>query len=139
MTLTMYSQMFRRETSRHVLAIADQVVQAYQSRRSPWLNAHLRPSEPAIRESLEMIAASVAGGESAIYDRHAAKQTVEYLELGMPPIAVLAASDLLYAIILGFLTIDQRDLIAPILHAERLERQQVVQEYLRGLAPVGVQ
>jgi hypothetical protein len=136
-TFTMYSQMFRRETARHLLAITDQVVQAYHARRSPWLNVHLRPSEPAIGRSLEMIAVCVAGADSALYNRHTAKQTVDYLELGMPPIAVLAAVDLLYEIILGFLTPDQRELIVPILDAQRSERQKVVQDYLRGMALAG--
>lgn len=134
----MYSQMFRRETARHLLAITDQVIEVYDSRRSPWLNAHLRPSEHAIRMALEMIVASVAGGDSTIYDHYAAQQTVEYLDLGMPPIAVLAAADLLYGIILGFLTPDQRELVIPVLDAERVSHQQVVHDYLlRRLALAG--
>lgn len=133
----MYSRMFRRETSRHLLAISDLVVSCYQVRRSPWLNAHLRPTEPAICLALGKIAASVVSGDGAVYDRHAAQQTVDYLELGMPPIAVLAAVDLLHEIILSFLTADQRDLIAPILEAERSHRQEVVRDYLHGLTLAG--
>lgn len=137
-TLDMYSQMFRRETARRLLAITDQVIDAYRARRSPWLNAHLRLSGEAIKMALEMIVASVADEDSTLYHRYAVQQTLGYLELGMPPIAVLAAADLLYEIVLGFLSADQRELVVPILDAQRLNCQHVVRDYMqRHLALAG--
>lgn len=135
----MYSQMFRRETARHLLAVAGQVTEAYNDRRALWLDAGLRPNEHAIKMAIEMIVAAIAGDESARHDHYRAQQTIEYLERGIPPIAVLAAADLLYETILSFLTPDQRELVGPILDADRVTRQQVVRDYLlRSLAPTGV-
>lgn len=126
----MYSQMFRRETARRLLTVIDQVIDTYCDGRYPWLNAFTRPSPPAIKLALEVLAASVAGGDPDQYNTYAVQQTEEYLDAGMPPIAVIAAADLLYDIVLGFLTPDQRELVTLVMDAERRQRQQAVQAHL---------
>lgn len=126
----MYSQMFRRETARRLLAMTDQVIELYHGRRYPWLNAYQFEWRAAIQSALDTIIPAVAEGDISRHQDYTARQTEEYLELGMPPIAILAAQHLLHEIILSLLTLDQQKLVKPLLEAEQVKRQQVVQEYL---------
>ena len=126
----MYSQMFRRETARRLLAMTDQVIELYHGRRYAWLNAYQFDWRAAVQSALDTLIAAVAEGDISRHRDYTARQTEEYLQSGMPPIAILAAQHLLHEIILSLLTLDQQKLVKPLLEAEQVKRQQVAQEYI---------
>lgn len=126
----MYSQMFRRETARRLLGMTGQVLEIYHDRRYPWLMAYQFDWREATQTALTMIANAVGDDDIGRHEADTAWQTKEYLDLGMPPIAILAAEDLLHEIILSLLTTDQQGLVSPLLHAGRVQRQGVIQDHL---------
>ncbi|MDQ2741092.1 MAG: hypothetical protein M3Z66_02150 [Chloroflexota bacterium] len=128
--LPVYSHLFRRETARRLRATACDVTNSYQSHRAVWLNAYSRPDREAILAALEMLAQSVAVGKGVWYYHYAQHEIDEYLAGGMPPIALLAAADLLFETILRSLTPDQQELVDPILAEVRFHLQAIVQDWL---------
>jgi hypothetical protein len=122
----MYSQLFRRETSRRLRAIRVQVIDLYLESRFHWLDHYSRPSREGLMATMEMLAEAVERDDVTWYRDYCAEQMVTLIEQGTAPIAILAAGDLLYDVVLRFLTRDQRDLVAGIVYAERTQRQSIV-------------
>lgn len=135
---SVHSHLFRRETARRLRVIAGDVVDVYYGHRAPWFNTYSRPDRPAILLAIEMLAQAVEQGRSMQYHQYSEWQIDTYLADGMPPIVLLAASDLLFQTIGWFLTQDQQELVDPILNEVRIRLQQTVQDCLRRrLEPVG--
>jgi hypothetical protein len=122
----MYSQLFRRETSRRLRAVKVQVIDLYLESRFHWLDHYSRPSREGLMATMDMLAEAVERDDVTWYRAYCAEQMVELIQQGTAPIAVLAAGDLLYDVVLRFLTPDQRDLVAGIVYAERTQRQSIV-------------
>lgn len=122
----MHSQLFRRETSRRLRSVKDQVIEAYLESRPRWLNAYSHPHHDGLRTTLDMLAEAISRGDVSWYREYTASYLGDLVQSGIPPIVVLATGDLLHEIILGFLTPDQRDLVRGIFHEERTLRQSIV-------------
>jgi transcriptional regulator of nitric oxide reductase len=129
-----YSLLFRRETSRRLRKSSGAIIDAYLQRRFPWLDAYTRPSRATLATSLEMLAEAVARDDVMWYREYLAELLQGLISQGLPPIAVLAAEDLLYEIVPTFLTPDQRELVSRVLDAERRQRQSIVYDTVIGSA-----
>jgi len=128
------SGLFRRETARRLTAKLDETVERYEAKRPSWLNAFRGPDPEAVRQGIIILAQAIATGDIASYRGWVSTEVEALIEGGVPPIAILAASELLYATVLAFLTPDQRRLVEDLLDASRAERQAVI--YDRVIAPL---
>jgi hypothetical protein len=114
--------------------MSDTIIDTYLGARFGWLDSYSRPSRLALRASLAALGEAVVRGDPAHYQDYASDQIRTLIAAGSHPVALLAAGDLLYDIVLGVLTTDQRDLVAGILDVERRHRQRTV--YDAVIAPV---
>lgn len=124
----MYSLLFRRETSRRLRAVQEQVITLYLESRFPWLDAYSRPSREGLRKALQMMAEAVDRDDVTWYREYADEELQKFIAADVPPIAMLAAGDLLHEVVLRFLTPDQQLLVREIFAAERRQRQSIAYE-----------
>lgn len=122
----MRSLLFRRETSRRIRQVAQEVADTYQERRYPWLNAYAPHIPWGTRDAVEALADSVADDDPMPYRAAVIQYVDAMLDAGMPPIAVLAAADLFHGSLLALLTPDQRALLDPLLEMARDIRADLV-------------
>lgn len=123
-----HSQLFRRETARHLRSIADEVIALYIGQHPSWLGTYMVPTRDELLFALETLAEAIEKGDVAVYRRLADAYAEDLLGSGMPPVAVLAAAELLYGTILRCLTPDQRDLAQDYIAAEQGRLQELMYE-----------
>jgi hypothetical protein len=125
-----FSRLFRRETSRRLREAAGPIFHDYVQKRYPWLDGYGQVSHAGVEETVHVIAEGVARDDVTWYRGYAEHQVRSRMEQGMPPVALLAAGDVLHSTILWHLTPDQRELVLPLLEAERCQMQAIVYEVM---------
>ncbi|MGH2448753.1 MAG: hypothetical protein ACRDFS_09170 [Chloroflexota bacterium] len=122
----MRSQLFRRETARRLRAVVEDVCLRYRGHRYPWLSAYQEVDEIALRRAVLALAEALEFGDPAPYEAVVQAMVTRMLEEGVPPIAILAIADLFHGTVACELTADQRELLRPMVEAERAQRQDIL-------------